>query len=241
MFGAGLLLVALFALYAASDLVKPYIQGFRVIVRNSMLWVMFLACMATSVFFSFDSLFTSIFPQSERVRAAELRAQNQVSGIVADIEQTISARRATLAETLFTTEAWTGYEAHLDNIAKAAAQSEGAIERYVNNQIETRRRAVKEQQERMASAQSGQAGLAGRKISLTEEKSRIAGQRPELASEYAAKKADYDAKLKDVDAKRVEATRRRQGRRRHRQGRPRTDLSPAHERTEFAARRGQDR
>ena len=205
MFGVGLLLVALFALYAASDLVKPYIQGFRVIVRNSVLWIMFLACMATSVFFSFDSLFTSIFPQSERVRAAELRAQNQVAGIVADIEQTISSRRATLAETLFTTEAWTGYEAHLDNIAKAAAQSEGAIERYVNNQIETRRRAVKEQQERMASAQSGQAGLAGRKISLTEEKSRIAGQRPELAAEYAAKKAEYDAKLKDADAKRVEA------------------------------------
>ncbi len=74
MFGTGLLLVALFALYAASDIVKPYIQGARVIIRNSMLWVMFLACMTTSVFFSFDSFFTSIFPQSERVRAAELRA-----------------------------------------------------------------------------------------------------------------------------------------------------------------------
>ena len=80
-------------------------------------------CMATSVFFSFDSFFTSIFPQSERVRAAELRAQNQVAGIVADIEQTIAARRATLAETLFTTEAWTGYEANLDNIA----QGRGAV------------------------------------------------------------------------------------------------------------------
>ncbi len=205
MFGVGLLLVALFALYAASDIVKPYIQGARVIIRNSVLWVMFLACMATSVFFSFDSLFTSIFPQSERVRAAELRAQNQVSGIISDIEQTIGARRATLAETLFTTEAWTGYETNLDNIAKAAAQSEGAIERYVNGQIESHRRAVKEQQERMASAQSGQAGLAGRKISLTEEKGRLATQRPELATEYATKKADVDAKLKDVDAKRVEA------------------------------------
>jgi hypothetical protein len=205
MFGVGLLLVALFALYAASDVVKPYIQGFRVIIRNSVLWVMFLACMATSVFFSFDSLFTSIFPQSERVRAAELRAQNQVSGIISDIEQTIASRRATLAETLFTTDAWTGYETNLDNVAKAAAQSEGAIERYVNGQIESRRRAVKEQQERMASAQSGQAGLAGRKISLTEEKGRLATQRPELATEYAAKKADVDAKLKEADAKRVEA------------------------------------
>ena len=205
MFGAGLLLVALFALYAASDLVKPYIQGSRVIIRNAMLWVMFLACMATSVFFSFDSLFTSIFPQSERVRAAELRAQNQVGGIISDIEQTIAGRRASLTEALFTTDAWTAYEANIDAMAKAAAQSEGAIERYVNEQIESRRQAVKEQQERMASAQSGQAGLAGRKVSLTEEKSRLATQRPELASEFAAKKTEYDEKLKDVDAKRVEA------------------------------------
>ena len=204
-FGFGLLMVALFALYAASDLIRPYIQGSRVIIRNSMLWVMFLACMATSVFFSFDSLFTSIFPQSERVRAAELRAQNQVGGIVSDISQAIGERQSVEADALFQSEAWVTYEGQLTALAKVAAESEGAIERYVNGQIESRRRAVKEQQERMTSAQSGQAGLAGKKISLTEEKGRLATQRPELATEYAAKKADLDAKAKDIDAKRVEA------------------------------------
>ncbi|CAA2142544.1 hypothetical protein [Hyphomicrobium sp. ghe19] len=205
MFAAGLLLFALFALYAASDLVRPYVQVVRVIIRNSMLWLMFLACMATSVFFSFDSFFTSIFPQSERVRAAELRAQNQVAGIITDIETAIAARRAVLAEELFTTDAWKGYEQQLDHVAKAAAQSQGVIERFVNDQIEEHRRSVKEQQERISSAQAGQAGLANRKTSLTDEKSNLAGQRPELAADYAAKKAEYDAKLRDVDAKRVEA------------------------------------
>jgi hypothetical protein len=205
MLGAGLLLVALFALYAASDLVQPYVQVVRVIIRNSMLWLMFLACMATSVFFSFDSFFTAIFPQSERVRAAELRAQNQVSGILSDIEQAIGSRRASLAEELFTTAAWKDYDRQLDGITQAATQSQGAIERYVNAQIEDRRRAVKEQQERMSSAEAGQAGLAGRKTSLTDEKSRLAAQRPELAADYATKKSDYDAKMKDIDAKRVEA------------------------------------
>ena len=204
-FGFGLLMVALFALYAASDLIRPYIQGSRVIVRNSMLWVMFLACMATSVFFSFDSLFTSIFPQSERVRAAELRAQNQVAGIVTDISQAIGERQSVEADALFQSEAWLTYEGQLNALAKVAAESEGAIERYVNGQIESRRRAVKEQQERMTSAQSGQAGLAGKKISLTEEKGRLATQRPELATEYAAKKSELDLKAKDIDAKRVEA------------------------------------
>ena len=57
----------------------------------------------------------------------------------------------------------------------------------------------------MSSAQAGQAGLAGRKTSLTDEKSRLASQRPQLAADFAAKKSDYDAKLKEVDAKRVEA------------------------------------
>lgn len=59
----GLLVAALAALYSASDLVKPYLQGGRVIIRNSMLWVMFLACMSVSVFFSFDSHFSGIFPR----------------------------------------------------------------------------------------------------------------------------------------------------------------------------------
>ena len=205
MFGTGLLLVALFALYAASDVVKPYIQGTRVIVRNSMLWIMFLACMTTSVFFSFDSFFTSIFPQSERVRAAELRAQNQVSGIVADIEQAVSTKRTAEADTLFKTEAWANYEQQLNGIGKAAGASEGVIKQYINEQIETRRTAVKEQQERMASAQSGQAGLANRKVSLTEEKGRLAAERPALATEFAEKKADVDEKQRAADAKRVEA------------------------------------
>lgn len=203
--GFGLLAVALFVLYAASDLVRPYLQGARIIVRNSMLWLMFLACMATSVFFSFDSLFTSIFPQSERVRAAELRAQNQVAGIISDIEAAIAERNATEQQALLQSEAWTSYEKNLSEISRVASTSQGALERYINTQIEERRRAVKDQQERAASAQAGQAGLATKKISLTEEKSRLSGERPGLAGAYAEKKADLDVKAKEIDAKRVEA------------------------------------
>lgn len=205
LFAFGLLMIALFVLYAASDLIRPYIQGSRVVVRNAMLWVMFLACMTTSVFFSFDSLFTSIFPQSERVRAAELRAQNQVSGLIADIEGVVAQRHSTEANALLQNAAWLEYELTLNQIGKVAANSQGALDRYINGQIEDRRRSIKEQQERMSSAQSGQAGLAQKKISLTEEKSRLAGERPGLAAEYAEKKSDLDAKGREVDAKRVEA------------------------------------
>ena len=86
---AGLLFGAL-GLYAASaksDVVAPYTQALRIIAKNSMLWVMFLACMATSVFFSFDSRFNVVFPKEQRERVSELRAQKEVSGIVADISR----------------------------------------------------------------------------------------------------------------------------------------------------------
>ncbi len=187
------------------DLLQPYLQSSRVIIKNSVLWVMFLACMVTSVFFSFDSLFSAIFPQSERVRASELRAQNQVAGIISDIGQTISARQLTAAEELFVTEGWNTYDAQLSTLARAAKESEGEVERYLNAQAEARNSAIASQHERIVSAQSGQAGLATKKVTLTDELSRLKAERPTLAAEYAEKKSDLDARAKEIDAKRVDA------------------------------------
>jgi len=207
----GLLIMALVVVYATSDIIKPYLQGSRVILKNAVLWVMFLACMTTSVFFSFDSLFSAIFPQSERVRAAELRAQNQVAGIVADIGQTIDRRTAHEAEALFTSAGWQAYEDHLTRLAAAARGAQAEIERYFNEQIEDRNRTIQAQQERIATAQSSEAGLAAKKISLTEERARLAAERPGLAAEYAERKGDLEARERQIDAKRVEALAEQRG------------------------------
>ncbi len=201
----GLLTIALVFLYAASDVVKPYIQSTRVVAKNAVLWIMFLCCMATSVFFSFDSLFANIFPQSERVRAAELRAQNQVAGIVADIDQTISTRRMSAVDDLFVSEGWQTYDAQLAKLANVAKQSERDVEQFFHDQAEARNRAIKEQQERIVSAQSGQAGLAAKKAALSDELARLKTERPTLAAEYAEKKNALDERVKEIDAKRVEA------------------------------------
>ncbi len=202
---AGLLVAALVALYSASDIVKPYLQSSRVIIRNAVLWVMFLACMVTSVFFSFDSLFSAIFPQSERVRAAELRAQNQVSGIIADIGETIETRRMSATDELFRAEGWAVYDKTLDALATASRGAEGMIEAYYVQQIEQRRSAIAEQQERMATAEGSQSGLAIKKTTLTEELSRLEAERPALATDFAQKKSELDGRAREVDAKRVEA------------------------------------
>lgn len=202
---AALLFIAIIALNAGSDLVDPYLQSARVMIRNAVLWVMFLSCMGTSVFFSFDSLFTAIFPQSERVRAAELRAQNQVAGIIADIGSTISTRRLSEAERLFDSAGWRAYDDQLAGLAKAAQGSADDIEKYFNDRLEERNRAVKQQQERIVTAQTGQAGLQAKKTQITEELARLKGERPALAADYAEKKSALDARAKEIDAKRVEA------------------------------------
>lgn len=205
--GAGALVLAtvLVLMFSKSDVVQPYAQGLRIVAKNSMLWVMFLACMATSVFFSFDSRFNVIFPKDQRERAAEIRTKGQVAGVVADIGDTIESRRLAEAEHLFQTDGWKAYDEQLAALSKASEGAEQAIEAHFTKQMETYRASIAQQQERIATASSGQAGLASRKATLTDELSRLKADRPGLAAELAGKKTELDNRAKEVDAKRVEA------------------------------------
>jgi hypothetical protein len=198
--GLGLLTV-----FARSDVVAPYAQALRIIAKNSMLWVMFLACMSTSVFFSFDSRFNAVFPKDQRERVAQLRAENQVTGIVADIGETITAQQLVQTESLFKSEGWHTYDRQLDKLATAAQGSTGEIEKYFNDQIEQRNRGIKEQQERITTAQGGQAGIVGKKTTLTDELARLEADRATLAADYASTKSELDTRARAIDAKRVEA------------------------------------
>ena len=204
---AGLVLLAVSAImfFSKSDVVQPYAQGLRIIAKNSMLWVMFLACMGTSVFFSFDSRFNVIFPKDQRERAAEIRTKNQVAGVVADIGETIQSRRITEAERLFQSEGWHAYETELAKLSKASEGAEREIEAHFTRQMEAHRASIAEQQERIATATSGQAGLAAKKNTLTDELSRLKAERPGLAADLAGKKSELDNRAREVDAKRVEA------------------------------------
>jgi hypothetical protein len=63
-----LVLVAMlaFGFRRGGDLSTPYVQSLRLIVKNAVLWVMFLASMAASVFFS--STHFAIFPSEAKAR-----------------------------------------------------------------------------------------------------------------------------------------------------------------------------
>ncbi|MDH4983728.1 hypothetical protein [Hyphomicrobium sp. D-2] len=203
--GAVLCVLGLIVVFAHTDVVAPYAQALRIMAKNSMLWVMFLATMATSVFFSFDSRFNVVFPQDQRERVSELRATNQVSAIIADIGATIANEEQVQTSSLFQSEGWHKYEDQLDRLASIAQDSSGEIERYFNDQIETRNRSIMEQQERIATAQSGQAGLSSKKTSITDELARLESDRSTLAADHSAAKTELDTRAKAIDAKRVEA------------------------------------
>src|SRR4029079_7365172 len=132
-----------------------------------------------------------VFPQEQRQRVSELRATNQVSAVIADIGKTIADQELTQTSSLFQSDGWHAYEGQLDRLASAAQGSTGEIEKYFNDQIEARNRGIKEQQERITTAQSGQAGIAGKKTTLTDELARLEGDRATLAADYAANTAEH--------------------------------------------------
>ena len=199
-----LLAMLAFGFRRGGDISTPYVQSLRLIVKNAVLWVMFMASMAASVFFSFNSHFNAIFPAEQRKRAAEIRTVNQIGGVVADIGALTQKRQLEESERLFDTDGWKAYDKQLASLSQSAQGAQGEIEKYFVQQMEARRGAIAQQQERIATSQSGQAGLAVKKISLVEELSRLKAERPGLAAEYNEHKSDLDGKAKEINSKRVE-------------------------------------
>ena len=203
----GLVLIAIigFGSRRGGDISTSYAQSLRLVVKNAVLWVMFLSSMAASVFFSFDSHFNAIFPAEARARAAEIRTTSQIGSTIADIGALAQRRQLEEAERLFETAGWKAYDKQLAHLSRVAQDSQGEIERYFVAQMEERRRAINEQQERIATSHGGQAGLASKKLSLTDELSRLKAERPTLAAEYAQHRNELDAKAKEIDGKRIES------------------------------------
>jgi hypothetical protein len=180
-----------------------YANGLRIVIGNAVLWVMFFACMGTSVFFSYVSLFDSIFPTAERERAAEIRAINQVAGIVSDIGVTATRRRIAEAETLFQSGAWASYERELDKAARLASIAPEKIREEMVRALREQESRIARLEEQRANASGGQAGLAQRKTALSEELTRLAAERPEVAVAVQEQKSVVSGIEKRFDEQRA--------------------------------------
>ncbi|MFY0612170.1 MAG: hypothetical protein JXQ99_11630 [Hyphomicrobiaceae bacterium] len=198
-------LVTLLIVNAGSDVLADYTQSLRVMIRSAVLWVMFLACMATSVFFSFDSLFSTIFPAEERQRAADLRAQNQVAGIVNDIAGLTAASRLSEQEALFTDDAWTRYSANLDELRTIATGAEDKLQAFMEQKLRERQSQLNRFQEDKSSAEAQQVSLTQRKALLNSEIGRLKEQVSGIAPEVARLKGLVFSKDRELIAKKAEA------------------------------------
>lgn len=198
-------LVTLLIVNAGSDVLEDYMQSLRIMIRSAVLWCMFLACMATSVFFSFDSLFSTIFPQQERQRAADLRAQNQVAGIVNDIAGLAASRRLSEQEALFADADWNKYSARLDELTTIASGAEDKLQAFMEQKLRERQNQINRLQEDKSSAESQQVSLTQRKGLLNAEIGRQRERVGGLAPEVTRLKAEVFAKDREIIAKKAEA------------------------------------
>ncbi|MGI9378205.1 MAG: hypothetical protein ACR2OW_01050 [Methyloligellaceae bacterium] len=192
-------------LFARADIVGPYAQGIRVILSHLPLWFMFLCCMATSVFFSFDSLFSSIFPEDERKRAGELRSQGQISGIVADLEALIKKRRDEEAQVLFQGEPWKAYETELVRLAEIVRQAPDAIEAQVVAKMNERQTALAAEREKLSGALSSQERLNAERAQLSATAARIAEQRPSRLNTIDQLETRIQTKQQEIAERRAAA------------------------------------
>lgn len=207
----GALVVAALLLNNKSAVVSPYLQTVRVMAKNAMLWVMFLACMASSVFFAFDSRFNAIFPKEERKRVADIRAVNEVSGVVAEVGSLISKRRMEEADKLFASREWATYDKSLNNLVAEAKKAPVELEQFFAQKMRDRLAVVTRKEEERASADTSRAGLDTRKISLAEELVKLKLDRPALAAEAISTKGVVDDVKKKLDDARILATSEERG------------------------------
>jgi hypothetical protein len=193
------------ALRRGSDIVRSYVQIVRLIVKNAMLWVMLLACMSATVFFSFDSHFNAIFPAEQRKRAAETRTLKEVAAVIADIGERIGKVQAAEAAHLIESEAWKAYDAQLGALALAARGARVEIEAALVAKLEENQRGIGEQQERIAVAERSQSALLRKRHELEAELQRLETSIGALEAELAKAQAAYDAGRQAIAAKEIEA------------------------------------
>jgi hypothetical protein len=201
-----LLGLVIFGFRRGSDISVPYVQSVRLIAKNAVLWVMFLASMSASVFFSFDSHFNAIFPADARKRAAEIRTLNQVGAVVADIGERAQKVQIAEAERLFDTDGWKAYDAELAKLAAAARGAQAEIEAFLVQKLEERQRGIGEQQERIAGAERNQTALLRKRDELEAELQRIEPSIGALEAELAKAQATYNETRQAIAAKRIDAS-----------------------------------
>lgn len=113
--------------------IRPFTGFFGYFFAQPFSVLLFLIPLVISVFFSFDALFDIVYTEQARLLTNRKVARSDISAVFSDILAEIRTDRATQAETLSKSVAWTkGFSPGLDKILAAAIDSKGIIEQAAN-------------------------------------------------------------------------------------------------------------
>lgn len=184
----------------------------RAFLNTAMLSFMFAACMATSVFFSFDSLFSSVFPDSERARASEIRAQSRVDGILNDLPGETQRASLSLQSRIVSGPVWGAYASRIEKLrtqleeraTSLKAQAEELRDKSRESALarDQRRSLLKVRQERtdedLAAANANLAALKETMQRLKAERAEREAKLRAFDEQIAAKAAAAEAELQGL-------------------------------------------
>lgn len=197
---AGLAVVALLT-YAARDIVYGYLRALRIVAKHFVLWIMFLACMATSVFFSFDSLFSTIFSDEERARTADVRIRSETAAFISELADLTSRRQVEQRAALLDGDAWRDFAASLDELSAAAKAGPAAVDERLRQDLLTSQEAVSEAQSRLLALESDASQNAQSQQELSRKLAILRSQAAELQAQVDTLNKDIFEKDRDVIAK----------------------------------------
>lgn len=176
-----------------------------------MIWAIFFFAMAISVFFSFDSLFSSIFSEEERQRAGEIRAQNQVGGVLTDLKKRVEQRKFEAIDGLFNSASWKDYNNRLDQMGKIARSAPELVEQQLLNKLRGEQAEIARHQETLAQAKGQKAALKAQQLKIEQGINRLNADRPGLSAEVDQLRQQLREKQRLLDQKLAEAAKEARG------------------------------
>ena len=168
-------LIAALCLTGGGILFRRTIGLLRVVAQNATLWVMLVACFGASVFFSFDSLFSTIFPQDERARASDIRTRGQIAEIINDAKARALTRQLELQAAFSNSGQWADYAKRLDDMVESAARLPTELEANARERFRRAQGAISALEVDLAAAEARLKSLTTRGEGLRAEAVRIRG------------------------------------------------------------------
>lgn len=198
------LLIAL-CLTSGGNLFHRGIGLLRIAAQNATLWLMLIACMGASVFFSFDSLFSTIFPQDERSRASDIRTSGQISELINDVKARALSKRNELQADFSKSPEWVAFNEHLDDIAAGAERLPALLDIRESERLRQAQDAIGTLEVDLATAEARLENLSVRGEALRKEASRIRTSVANFAATLRERRDAIRTLESDIAANKVEA------------------------------------